>query len=87
MNNGNQISIEEIKKMYPDEWVLIGNPVSEANSVVIKAGIPIYHSKDKREVCYLGREKKRGYHLFTLFYTGEFAPINKIATIFSHSKI
>ena len=81
------LSIEEIKKLYPDEWVLIANPVKQENSINLASGVPIYHSKDKREVCYLGREKKAGYSLFTLYYTGTFKRTRIIATVFSNTRL
>ena len=81
------LGIEEIKNLYPDEWILIGNPISQENSIVIEGGIPVYHSKDKKEVCYLGREKTKDYDTITLYFTGTFKPMKKIVTVFSHSKI
>lgn len=39
------LTIEEIKQKYPNEWVLLGNPV--INNTKVLSGIPIYHAKDK----------------------------------------
>ncbi|MDZ4759373.1 MAG: hypothetical protein SGJ10_14700 [Bacteroidota bacterium] len=44
-----------MKKLYPDEWILLGNP--ETNDTSVLGGIALYHSKDKKEVCYIGRDK------------------------------
>ena len=54
------LSIEEAKLLYPDEWLLLGNPVSDENGLHTLGGYILYHSKDKKEVCYLGRDKKIG---------------------------
>ena len=60
------LQISELKKMYPNEWVLLGNPVKDKNEIDILSGIPIYHSKDKKEVCYIGRDKTVGFDKITL---------------------
>ena len=84
---GNSIEINEIIKLFPDEWVLLGDPVKDDSSLLPKGGIPVYHSKDKKEVCYLGREKTKDYERIALIYTGVFKPTNRIATVFSRNKI
>jgi len=48
-------SIEDIKGSYPDEWILLGNPEMNEREMAIHSGVVLYHSPDKREVCYLGR--------------------------------
>jgi len=75
--------IDEIKKLFPDEWVLIGNPIMDESKIDVLSGIPLYHSKDKKEVCYLGRDKTTGYRTITLIYTGTLKPIRKITGIFN----
>ena len=42
MNNA-YISFDELKKIYPDEWILLGNPEMKNTSVL--GGIVLYHSK------------------------------------------
>ena len=42
------LDLEQIKDLYPDEWVLLGNPVIQNTKVL--AGIPICHAKDKRDI-------------------------------------
>lgn len=76
-------TIEDIKKSFPDEWVLIGNPKRDESGFRVLSGIPIYHSKDKKEVCYIGRDKTTEYNRVTLLYTGNFKPVSrKITGIF-----
>ena len=76
------LSLNDLKSKYPDEWVLLGNPVKDTNGIDVLSGIPLYHSKDKKEVCYIGREKTEGYKKITLIYTGSFKPTRKITVIF-----
>lgn len=55
------LTIEKIKAQYPDQWVLIGNPVLDENilgSIIKKMihGVVLFHSKDKHEVAYKGKD-------------------------------
>lgn len=77
------INIEEIKALYPDEWVLLGNPIMDDSKIDVLSGIPLFHSKDKKEVCYIGREKTSDFDKITLIYTGTFRPARKITGIFN----
>ena len=80
---GKVINIAEIKQLFPDEWVLLGNPTNdETNGIDVISGIPLYHSKDKKEVCYIGRDKTAGFNKVTLIYTGNFKPTRKLTGIF-----
>lgn len=72
------LNIEKIRDLYPNEWVLIGNPIMDTNDVDVLKGIPLYHSQDKREVCYLGKPTTKGYNMITLIYTGEPQRIRRI---------
>ena len=78
--------LPELKQRYPDEWVLLGNPVMDESRLEVLAGIPIYHSKDKREVCYRGRDHTAAYEKITLIFTGTARPIRKITGIFNRVK-
>jgi hypothetical protein len=62
------MDISEIKRLYPDEWVLLGNQVEVENSMDVLSGVLLYHSPDKREVCCLGRELVKGYDKTYLFF-------------------
>ena len=83
---GQLLSINDIKERYPDEWVLVGNPIMDESKIDVLSGIPIYHSKDKKEVCYIGRDKTSGFDKITLIFTGTFKPIRKITGIFNRVK-
>ena len=76
------VKISDIKNLYPNEWVLIGNPVKTDDGVDFVSAIPIYHSKDKKEVCYIGRDKTKGFDKILLIYTGNSNPLRKFTGIF-----
>jgi hypothetical protein len=79
-------NIDEIKALFPDEWVLVGNPEMDKSELHVLSGIPILHSKDKKEVCYLGKNKTIDYQTFTLVYTGAFKTARTLTGIFNGSK-
>ena len=83
---GQAIEISDIKKLYPDEWVLLGNPIMDDSKLDVISGVPLYHSKDKKEVCYIGRDKTSDYNKITLIFTGSFKPTRKITGIFNRVK-
>jgi len=62
------ISIDEIKQRFPDEWILLGNPVVDEYQQEFLAGELLYHSKDKKEVCYLGKPIVADYQHTALFF-------------------
>jgi hypothetical protein len=73
------ISLDELKKLYPDEWVLLGNPEMKNTSVL--GGVVLYHSKDKKEVCYIGRDKTEGYDTVTITFAGNISQNRKIGIL------
>jgi hypothetical protein len=76
------INISDIKKRYPDEWVLLGNPVMDNSRIEVFSGVPLYHSTDKREACLCGKPFATGYDSIKLVYTGTFVPTRMITSIF-----
>jgi hypothetical protein len=76
-------NIVELQALFPDEWVLLGNPIMDADKIDVVSGIPLFHSKDKKEVCYLGRDKTKSFDKITLIFTGNFKPIRKMTGIFN----
>jgi hypothetical protein len=71
------LTFDAIKKLYPNEWVLLGNPnlknpeLNEAIVHKVVSGVVLYHSKDKREIGYRAKEVKHGFSHFVCVYTGE----------------
>jgi len=66
--------------------VLLGNPVFDDSKLAVVAGIPIFHNQDKKEVCYIGKDKTADYQKITLIYTGMHKPSRKITGIFKRVK-
>ena len=62
------LSFEDIKKMYPDEWVLLGLSADVVTPNL--SGIVLFHGKDYLELCYKGSEIASNI-LTKTFYTGE----------------
>jgi hypothetical protein len=62
------VGINDLKKSYPDEWILLGNPEIDEKNQTIVSGILLYHSPDKREVCYLGKPLTEAYQKTALFF-------------------
>ncbi|MFN0201662.1 MAG: hypothetical protein ACKVTZ_09085 [Bacteroidia bacterium] len=62
------LTIAEIKKMYPDEWVLLGIE-SDTLPKMPEKGSVILHGKDYLELCYKASEVAKNL-LTTMFYTG-----------------
>lgn len=73
------ISFDELKKIYPNEWVLLGNP--EMRNTSILGGVVLFHSKDKKEVSYIGRDKTAGFSTVTIAYAGDLKQIRKIGIL------
>ena len=71
------LTFDAIKALYPNEWVLLGNPdlkdpdLNEAIVHKVVSGVVLYHSKDKREIGYRAKEVKQGFAHFVCVYTGE----------------
>jgi len=80
------IEMDTIKNLYPDEWVLIGNPIMDKSDLKVLSGIPILHSKDKKELYYLGRSKTADYNTITVIYTGKLVSKRVITGIFKSTK-
>ena len=65
------LTIDEIKLLYPDEWVLMRIKEVDRNSnVVIKKGSVLLHGKDYLELCYKGSELPKDEYLTKIFFTG-----------------
>jgi hypothetical protein len=78
------VGIDDIRKFYPDEWVLLGNPEIDEINQSILSGTVLYHSPDKKEVCYLGKPIAAAYDRTALFFnrTTPRSKRNVIASLF-----
>jgi hypothetical protein len=73
------VGIEDIKKMHPNEWILLGDP--EMKNTTVLGGIVLYHSKDKKEVCYIGKDKTTNYETVTITFAGDLKQQRKIGIL------
>lgn len=73
------VSLDELKKLYPDEWILLGGP--EMKDTTVLGGVVLYHSKDKKEVCYIGRDKTANYETVTIAFAGDLKQHRKIGIL------
>ena len=61
-------TIQQIKKQFPDEWVLLGNPKMEETTVL--GGVVVYHSKNKKDLLN-GKDLLTPFELSTWVFTGD----------------
>ncbi len=72
------LTLKQIKANYPNEWVLVGNPVLDdsitSGTTVNKLikGTVLSSSKDKRELASRAKELKVGYKTIMCIYTGTY---------------
>jgi hypothetical protein len=52
----------------------------------VLSGIPVMHSKEKKEVYYLGKTKINEFETITVIYTGLFKPVRAMTGIFDSTK-
>lgn len=60
------VTFNQLKQLYSDEWVLLGDP--EMQNTTVLGGTVLYHSKDKKEVCYIGRDKTKAFSKVTIAF-------------------
>ena len=53
------LTFDEIKERCGDEWVLIGDP-ELADTLEVRAGVLLFHSKDREAIHKFVQEMKRG---------------------------
>ena len=72
-----ELSIEEIKEVFPDEWVLIGDPVMDEKDLNVVSGMLLDHSRDKRELAYRWRGNLAAYKTYTFKFIREDGPVRQ----------
>lgn len=73
------LTFDEIKKRYPNEWVLLANP--QSNDLDVLGGIVLFHSPDKKEVFVEGKERIKPYALSTLVFAGDLKPMRRLGIL------
>ena len=71
--------VQEIKTKFPDEWILLGNPLFEGSEV--SEGEVILHGKNKTTLAEEGRLLRDQYKIVKFIYTGTFQPIRRIGIL------
>ena len=66
------LSFEEIKKLFPDEWVLLGNPEYSDDDLDIVSAVVLLHYRDKRELVENRIDWRKSYQTATCVFTGTF---------------
>lgn len=73
------LDMAEIEIRYPNQWVVVGNPVFDGMDVI--EGIVIAHHTDKRIASMEGGERRAPYKKVTLFYVGKLPPPRRIGLL------
>jgi hypothetical protein len=64
------LTLDQIKALFPNEWVLLGNPVIKNAQVL--SGIVIFHNADKRKLADSEIDWRQYFNNATSVFTGEF---------------
>jgi hypothetical protein len=79
-----KMDFKTIQKLYPEQWVLIGNPemidslLQASFRSNFKCGIVVLHSKDRFEIAHQAKNVRDRYTTITLAFTGELPKNRKI---------
>ena len=73
------LPLETIKKLYPNEWVLVDSPKKEGVKII--GGTVLVHHADKRLMALQARDLIKNHPSATHFYTGEMPKYAKIGII------
>ena len=73
------LNFEDIKKLYPNEWVLVDSPKKEGVKII--GGTVLVHHADKRLMALQARDLIKNHPSATHFYTGEMPKYAKIGII------
>jgi hypothetical protein len=73
------LTIAEMEMRYPNQWVVVGNPVFEGMDVL--EGVVISHHADKRIASMEGGERRGSFQKITLFYVGKLPPPRRIGLL------
>jgi hypothetical protein len=73
------LKIAEIEIRYPNQWIVLGNPVFDGMDVI--EGVVIAHHTDKRVASMEGGERREPNQKVTLFYVGKLQPPRRIGLL------
>jgi hypothetical protein len=73
------LKMAEIEVLYPNQWVVLGNPIFDGMDVL--EGVVIAHHTDKRIASMEGGERRAPFQKVTLFYVGKLPPPRRIGLL------
>ncbi|MEN9609467.1 MAG: hypothetical protein RLZZ628_281 [Bacteroidota bacterium] len=73
ISNNGYLSVAELKKQYPNEWLLLAD--TQMNELELLGGRVILRAADKRQLALQGRDLVKQYAKVRHYYTGERTPI------------
>jgi hypothetical protein len=79
------LETKEIRAIYPDEWVLLENPIMDGAKIV--GGTVLFHDIDKRKMALEAREIFKYQKNIMHFYTGETTKNAKIGLLRKIQKV
>jgi len=62
-------SLEKIKKNFPNQWILLGNPDIQHDKVY--GGIVLFHDDDKKAVLAFAKKEIENYNMVKVVFAGE----------------
>jgi hypothetical protein len=75
------LSFEEIKKLFPNEWVLLGNPEYSDDDLDVIAASVVAHNKDKKQLALNCPNWRKTFKTATCKFTGTFTKRVGVRTI------
>jgi hypothetical protein len=73
------LKMAEIEARYPNQWIVVGNPVF--NGMDVLEGVVVAHHVDKRIASMEGGERRASFKKVTLFYVGQLPPPRRIGLL------
>ena len=74
--SGNQLSFSTIKSLYPNEWVLVGNPLLHQASIA--EGLVVFHHSSKKVVCEFAQTAITQFDMVKIIFTGEVSKVSRL---------
>ena len=69
-------SLKSIKKKYPNQWVLLGNPDIQGDQV--HGGMVLFHDDDKKTVLMFAQKEIENYPMIKVVFTGEASKVVRL---------
>ena len=82
IESAKEISFDEMKSLYPDEWVVVANAIEKEEQLEIVSGTPLVHGIDKKLVCWEGKKviDQLNPTTYTIIFTGQRASPKRFMT-------